>query len=64
MAVDPQPNIDQVYREKFAKSAQLSQRARATIAAGITHDARNSRRSRSISIAPKARGSGTSMAMS
>jgi len=41
MAIDQQPNIDQVYREKFAKSAELSQRARRTIAAGITHDARN-----------------------
>jgi glutamate-1-semialdehyde 2,1-aminomutase len=41
MALDQKPNIDQAYREKFAKSAELSQRAKGTIAGGITHDARN-----------------------
>src|SRR5919204_392944 len=37
----PQSAIDEAFRKRFARSAELYERSRATIAGGITHDSRN-----------------------
>jgi glutamate-1-semialdehyde 2,1-aminomutase len=37
----PQTAIDEAFRKKFARSAELYERSRAVIAGGITHDSRN-----------------------
>src|SRR5437867_1657685 len=37
----PTTTIDDIFQEKFARSAELFARARAAIAGGITHDGRN-----------------------
>ena len=42
MAVSaPQGTIDEAFRRKFARSAELYRRSRESIAGGITHDGRN-----------------------
>jgi glutamate-1-semialdehyde 2,1-aminomutase len=40
-ATAPQTAIDEAFRKKFARSAELYERSRAAIAGGITHDSRN-----------------------
>src|ERR671934_2940333 len=37
----PQTTIDEAFRKKFARSAELYERSRHAIAGGITHDSRN-----------------------
>src|ERR671925_1637246 len=37
----PQTTIDEAFRKRFARSAELYQRSRNAIAGGITHDSRN-----------------------
>ncbi len=37
----PETTIDEAFRRKFARSAELYQRSRGSIAGGITHDSRN-----------------------
>ena len=41
MAVTTPSTIDDAFRKRFSKSAELYQRSRAAIAGGITHDSRN-----------------------